>query len=182
MRYFPRLAAVSVLALALAACGSPADEEDAGLVEVDAPAAEAPAVEDDLADAAEADEVSETEEAPVTEAVATPAATASATPKPAPAVAMAPPASFTQCAICHSVEPGQNNIGPSLAGVVGRRSGSVAGFSYSPAMSSAGLTWNEANLNRYLGDPSGVVPGTTMALPGIPPADRAAIIAYLKSL
>ncbi|MXO87202.1 c-type cytochrome [Altererythrobacter aestuarii] len=120
-------------------------------------------------------------EEPAAEPSATPTPTPSAAVAPAPAVAMAAPAAFTQCAICHSVEPGKSGIGPSLAGVVGRRSGSVAGFSYSPAMREAGLTWNEATLQRYLGDPAGVVPGTTMALPGIPAADRSAIIAYLKT-
>ena len=37
------------------------------------------------------------------------------------------------CGICHSVQPGQNKIGPTLSGVVGRKTGSVAGYSYSPA-------------------------------------------------
>ncbi|NIQ93563.1 MAG: cytochrome c family protein, partial [Desulfuromonadales bacterium] len=73
-------------------------------------------------------------------------------------------------------------IGPSLAGVVGRRSAAIAGFSYSPAMRGANLTWNEGTLDRYLGDPAGVVPGTTMALPGLPADDRAEVIAYLKTL
>ena len=183
MRHYRHFAAVSVLALALAACGGPAEEESTGaseaVTEVDAGmAAEEVVGADGTAEDAAAEDAA-AEEAAAEEPAATP--TPTPTPAATQAAAMAQPASFTQCAICHSVERGQNGIGPSLAGVVGRRSGSVAGYSYSPAMAAAGLTWNEATLSRYLGDPSGVVPGTTMALPGIPAADRAAIIAYLKT-
>lgn len=90
---------------------------------------------------------------------------------------------FAQCRACHSVVRGQNRVGPSLAGVVGRRSASVAGFNYSPAMRKKGVTWTEANLNTYLTKPSAYVPGTRMAFPGIPDAKRRAdLIAYLKTL
>jgi cytochrome c len=90
---------------------------------------------------------------------------------------------FAQCRACHSVVKGQNRIGPSLAGVVGRKSASVAGFNYSPAMKSKGVTWTEANLSTYLTRPSAYVPGTRMAFAGIPDARRRAdVIAYLKTL
>lgn len=95
---------------------------------------------------------------------------------------MAPPAAFTQCRVCHSVEPGQNGIGPSLAGIYGQRAGQVAGFTYTAGMRSSGLTWNDATLDRYLSDPQGVVPGTTMAIGPLDAAQRRAIIAYLKTL
>lgn len=90
---------------------------------------------------------------------------------------------FVQCRTCHSVVKGQNRIGPSLAGVVGRKSASIAGFNYSPAMKRKGVTWTEANLNIYLTKPSAYVPGTRMAFAGIADAKRRAdVIAYLKTL
>jgi cytochrome c2 len=94
----------------------------------------------------------------------------------------APPA-FALCRACHSTEAGENGIGPSLAGVFGAKSAHVASFDYSEAMAGAGLTWNEATLNRYLENPTGVVPGTTMSFAGVRnEAQRKAIIDYLKTL
>lgn len=90
---------------------------------------------------------------------------------------------FAVCAGCHTIAPGADNIvGPNLHGVYGQQAGSVAGFMYSPAMRSAGLRWNESNLDRYLTDPQSVVSGTSMIFEGIPDTEeRAAIIAYLQS-
>ena len=119
---------------------------------------------------------------PTPGASATPAAAASARPAAAPAVAAGPPAAFAVCGVCHSVTPGQNMIGPSLAGIVGHHAGAAAGFSYSPAMKGSNVTWNESNLDRYLADPNAVVPGTMMPPPGVDAAQRRAIIAYLKTL
>ncbi|MFC7398493.1 c-type cytochrome [Chelatococcus sp. GCM10030263] len=88
----------------------------------------------------------------------------------------------TRCASCHSIEPGQNRIGPPLAGVFGRAAGSVAGARYSEALRTSGLTWNEETLNTYLANPRQAVPGTTMTI-GLSNADqRNAIIAYLRDL
>jgi cytochrome c2 len=47
-----------------------------------------------------------------------------------------------QCSACHSNQPGVNGIGPSLAGVAGRKAGSLPGFHYTPAISGSGLTWD----------------------------------------
>lgn len=89
---------------------------------------------------------------------------------------------FARCAICHTVVAGQNKIGPSLAGVVGRKSGSLPDFQYSPAMKNAGLTWTPQTLDVYLTKPQAKVPGTKMIFPGLPdPADRANVIAYLAN-
>ncbi len=86
----------------------------------------------------------------------------------------------SKCIACHSFAPGQNKLGPSLAGVVGRKAGAVPGFTYSPAMKASNLTWDAATLDRYLTNPRAVVPGTRMIFGGIPaPADRANLIAYL---
>ncbi len=71
---------------------------------------------------------------------------------------------FTQqCATCHSlnaVDPPRQ--GPSLAGVYGRKPGSVAGFRYSPGYSKADFIWDEVHLDSYLADPQAVVPGAIM--------------------
>lgn len=87
------------------------------------------------------------------------------------------------CAVCHSTDPGTNKLGPSLAGVVGRKSASLSDYSYSPAMTKANLTWDKATLDKYLTDPQAMVPGTKMLFPGIKDAgDRKALIDYLATL
>ena len=92
--------------------------------------------------------------------------------------------SFTRrCAACHGVQQGQNKVGPSLHGVVGRQAGQVAGFNYSPAMRESGKTWDVATLDAYLTNPREVVPGNKMIMPGInDAAERGNIIAYLDTL
>lgn len=89
---------------------------------------------------------------------------------------------FVRCAVCHKVGPNPaRSMGPALNGVVGRAAGSVAGYSYSPAMKASGIKWNEANIDRLLQGPSKLVPGTKMIFPGMAaPQDRADIIAFLK--
>ena len=95
----------------------------------------------------------------------------------------AKPAAFAQCAACHSVEPGVNSVGPSLAGVAGRKAGTLAGFSYSEAMKASGKTWDDATLDAFLTSPMANVPGTRMTYMGqSDPAKRAEVIAYLKTL
>jgi len=95
----------------------------------------------------------------------------------------AAPAEFAQCAVCHQVKPGANSIGPSLAGVVGRKVASAAGYSYSPALKKVTGTWNEALLDKWLSGPAKFAPGTKMTFAGYPDAaKRKAVIAYLKTL
>ncbi len=87
------------------------------------------------------------------------------------------------CGICHTVVAGKNMVGPSLFGVVGRKSGSVADFHYSDAMKGANLTWDEATLDKYLTNPRGVVPGTLMAYAGLKDDQkRKDLIAYLATV
>jgi cytochrome c len=91
---------------------------------------------------------------------------------------------FRQCIACHSIEPGLHMTGPSLAGVIGRKAGSIDGFArYSDALRAAKLTWAEASLDQWLRNPAELVPGNTMAFPGIPDAQtRQDIVAYLKAV
>ena len=73
---------------------------------------------------------------------------------------------FRKCQACHSIEPGKNMLGPSLAGVIGRKAGSELGYSYSPAMKGATITWDATTLDQYLTDPAKLVPGNKMPFPG----------------
>jgi len=87
------------------------------------------------------------------------------------------------CAVCHSTEAGQNKVGPSLFGVVGRKAGTSADYTYSDAMKNSGITWTSDQLDKYLANPKGVVPNTKMIFLGLKnPDDRKAIVDYLASL
>ena len=63
-----------------------------------------------------------------------------------------------QCSACHSNQPGVNGIGPSLAGVAGRKAGSLPGFHFTPALQGSGLTWTADSFIKFLADPSKLVP------------------------
>ena len=87
---------------------------------------------------------------------------------------------FKKCQTCHSMEPGKTLLGPSLAGIVGRKSGADANFNYSPALKQAALTWDAATLDAYLMDPQKIVPGNRMPFPGLKTdRDRKDVIAFL---
>ncbi len=89
---------------------------------------------------------------------------------------------FNQCKVCHVTDKGVNRVGPSLFGVVGRKAGTVPGYTYSAANKNSGLTWTEAQLNTYLEAPQKVVKGTKMAFAGLKkPEDRANVIAFLAT-
>ena len=90
---------------------------------------------------------------------------------------------MSHCRICHSPVAGKNMLGPSLFGVVGRKAGTVPGYSYSPANASSGLTWDAPTLETYLTNPAAEVPHTKMTFAGLQSAkDRTDIIAYLSTL
>jgi cytochrome c len=82
------------------------------------------------------------------------------------------------CTGCHALD--HEKTGPRLAGVVGRRAGTVAGFQYSDAVKKSAVVWNEAVLDKWLIDPETVIPDTDMAFRLDNPVERAAIIAFLK--
>src|SRR5271169_1910409 len=88
-----------------------------------------------------------------------------------------------QCGICHAVAAGENRIGPTLFGVVGRPAGSVPGFNYTADHKKLGITWDAATLDKYLANPRAMVPDTTMIYAGLKEdAKRADLIAFLETL
>jgi len=112
------------------------------------------------------------------------AAADAADSKEAPDLVSAGQAAFAACAACHSAdEGGASGVGPNLHGVVGRVAGSLDGFAYSDAMAGFSLTWDDAELDAFLTNPSLTVPGTTMVAGAVSDSERrTAIIAYLASL
>jgi nitrite reductase (NO-forming) len=89
---------------------------------------------------------------------------------------------FKKCQACHSLEPGKTILGPSLAGIVNRKSAAEPGFNYSPALKQAALTWDAATLDAYLTDPAKVIPGNRMPFPGLKTDhDRKDVIAFLAA-
>jgi len=84
---------------------------------------------------------------------------------------------YQLCTGCHTLD--ENDVGPKHRGVVGRMAGSVPDYPYSPALKNSHLVWTEANLDRWLTNPQGLVPGAKMFF-SLPNAkDRADVIAYL---
>lgn len=85
-----------------------------------------------------------------------------------------------RCAGCHDLD--QVRSGPKLRRVFGRPAASEAGFPYSDSLKASHLTWNEVSLDRWLADPEALIPDNDMAFRVSDSGERAAIIAYLKSL
>jgi cytochrome c len=87
------------------------------------------------------------------------------------------------CAACHSVDASKPKpMAPTLVAVVGRKGGTLAGARYSSAMKKLAPVWSESRLDAYLANPKSVVPGGSMLVKLDKAADRANVIAYLKSL
>ena len=87
---------------------------------------------------------------------------------------------FAACAACHQEKP--DALGPSLRGVLGRKSGALDDFRYSNPMKRANLVWDEANLREYIADPQGKVRGNRMPFDGLhDPKDVDDMVEYLKT-
>jgi cytochrome c len=89
------------------------------------------------------------------------------------------------CRTCHSVKEGDNRLGPTMHGIIGRKAGTVPDYAaYSGAMKGAGITWDEASLDKFIADPEAVVRNNNMKpYKGIPDAKvRKQIVDYLASL
>lgn len=88
-----------------------------------------------------------------------------------------------ECSDCHSATAGKNKKGPTLAGVIGRKAGSVPDFAYSDGMKSSGITWTADTIDPYLTHPKKVVPSSKMKYDGLDdPQAREDVIAYLLIL
>lgn len=85
------------------------------------------------------------------------------------------------CAECHSVAKTlKNKKGPTLFGIVGRPSASIAGFDYSPALKAAGFAWSQEKLDAYVTAPKKLVPEGKMKFDGIADAsERADLLSFL---
>lgn len=86
-----------------------------------------------------------------------------------------------RCSACHQIDSTRNGVGPHLRGVIGRTSGAVEGFRYSPAMQGAGITWDAAQLDAFLANPAGLVKGTRMTQRFAKADERKAIIDFLAT-
>jgi cytochrome c len=84
----------------------------------------------------------------------------------------------TMCMACHSID--YNGVGPAHKGVFGRKAGSVADYSYSPAVKSSGIVWSEKMLEQWLTNPEKLIPGQKMGYMVPSAQDRADLIAYLQ--
>jgi cytochrome c len=88
---------------------------------------------------------------------------------------------FQACAACHTDRP--DALGPSLKGVVGRKSAALEDFRYSNPMKRANLVWDKENLRAYIADPQAKVPGNRMPFAGLhDPKDVDDVIAFLDTL
>ena len=87
-----------------------------------------------------------------------------------------------KCGACHTfTKGGAKLVGPNLWGVVGRPKASMADYNYSAALKGKGGQWTVDDLNQFIANPKGMVPGTNMTFSGVPRAgERADIIVYLN--
>ena len=89
---------------------------------------------------------------------------------------------FAKCKACHQIGEGAKNaVGPVLNGIIGRKTGSIEGYSYSDANKDSGLTWDDATFKEYIRNPKAKIPGTKMVFAGLQKdEDVDNILAFLK--
>src|SRR5512137_900632 len=88
------------------------------------------------------------------------------------------------CRECHMIDRGDNRVGPSLCGVIGRKAGTEPGFqNYSAAVQDSGIVWDAGSIDKWITNANAFLPGNNMnPFPGVDdPAQRALIISYLTS-
>lgn len=103
-----------------------------------------------------------------------------ASPSPVPGDAVRGKAVFEKrCTGCHTLD--QNRVGPRLAGVYGRKSGTIPDFPYSTELKQAGIVWGDRSLDAWLTDPDTLVPGNDMSFHVAKPDERRDLIAFLKA-
>lgn len=88
---------------------------------------------------------------------------------------------FAKCKSCHLISPDMRHlVGPNLYGLFDRGAGEAEGFRYSPALIDASFTWTPEQLDAWLADPRGFLPGNRMTFLGVrDEQDRRDVIAYL---
>ncbi len=75
---------------------------------------------------------------------------------------------FRACTACHSLAPDRNMTGPSLAGIWGRKAGSLESFErYSPALEASNAVGDEKPLDEWLKSPPRLIPDNRMIFAGI---------------
>ena len=89
---------------------------------------------------------------------------------------------FMKCRACHQVgETAKNAVGPLLNGLMGRKSGTIEGYSYTEANKNSGITWDETTFAEYIKNPKAKIPGTKMIFPGLPKDEEIKdLAAFLK--
>jgi cytochrome c2 len=92
---------------------------------------------------------------------------------------------FRACSACHTVDQGgANRVGPNLWNVVGQDIAGKEDYTmYSDALAGKEGAWTLAKLDAWLENPMAWAEGTSMSYAGLQdPEQRAAVIAYLRSL
>jgi cytochrome c len=90
--------------------------------------------------------------------------------------------SYKKCVTCHDIGPtAKNKVGPSLNGLDGRKSGTIAGYNYSSANKESGIVWSDESFLEYIKDPKAKIPNTKMVFAGIKSDTEARNLwAYIK--
>jgi len=93
---------------------------------------------------------------------------------------------FKKCKACHALKAGKNKTGPSLAGIVGKKAGSVSGYKKYKGLKDADWIWDEENLDGWLKNPKKWLKAkngkkSKMVYKLKKEKDRANLIEYLKT-